>query len=77
MFKSPMGHSIFCSYLPMDGVGFPVGFFFHFCTMHSGKKSLTNQENAYSKDCEVMYLLKSKTSVDLVEFNSHLAVRDI
>ncbi len=29
-----------------------------------------NQENAYSKGCEVKYLLKSKTSVDLVDFNS-------
>ncbi len=29
-----------------------------------------NQENAYSKGCEVKYLLKSKTGVDLVEFNS-------
>ncbi len=25
-----------------------------------------NQENAYSKGCKVKYLLKSKTSVDLV-----------
>ena len=32
------------------------------------KKSLMNQENAYSKGCEVKYLLKSKLSVDLVEF---------
>ncbi len=29
-----------------------------------------NQENAYSKGCEVKHLLKSKTSVDPVEFNS-------
>ena len=29
-----------------------------------------NQENVYPKGCEVKYLLKSKTSVDLVEFNS-------
>ncbi len=29
-----------------------------------------NQENAYSKGCEVKYLLKSKTSVDLIEINS-------
>ena len=29
-----------------------------------------NQENAYSKGCEVKYLFKSKISVDLVEFNS-------
>ncbi len=28
-----------------------------------------NQENAYSKDCGVKYLLKSKTSADLVDFN--------
>ncbi len=28
-----------------------------------------NQENVYSKGCEVKNLLKSKTSVDLVEFN--------
>ena len=26
-----------------------------------------NQDNAYSKGCEAKYLLKSKTSVDLVE----------
>ncbi len=31
-----------------------------------------NQENAYSKGCEVKYLLKSKTSVYLAEFNSQL-----
>ena len=31
-----------------------------------------NQENAYSKGCEVKYLLKSKTSFDLVEFNSQI-----
>ena len=29
-----------------------------------------NQENAYSTGCKAKYLLKSKTSVDLVEFNS-------
>ncbi len=29
-----------------------------------------NQENAYSKGCEVKYLLKSKTSVDLIEIKS-------
>ena len=29
-----------------------------------------NQENAYLKGCEVKYLLRSKTSVDLIEFNS-------
>ncbi len=34
------------------------------------KKSLMNQENAYLKGCEVRYLLKSKTSIVLVEFNS-------
>ncbi len=28
-----------------------------------------NQENAYSKGCEVKYLLKSKTSADLVDFS--------
>ncbi len=28
-----------------------------------------NQENAYSKGCKEKYLLKSKTGVDLVEFN--------
>ncbi len=28
-----------------------------------------NQENTYSKGCKVKYLLKSKTSVDLVDFN--------
>ncbi len=33
---------------------------------HSGKKSLMNQENAYSNGCKVKYLLKSKISVDLV-----------
>ena len=29
-----------------------------------------NQENAYSKGCKVKYLLKSKTSVDLVNQSS-------
>ena len=33
-----------------------------------------NQENAYSKGCEVKYLLKSKTSADLVEFNHKSAL---
>ncbi len=28
------------------------------------------QENAYSKGCKVKGLMKSKTSLDLVEFNS-------
>ncbi len=34
------------------------------------KKSWLDQEDAYSKGGEVKYLLKSKTSVDLFEFNS-------
>ncbi len=34
------------------------------------KKSWMNQENTYSKGCEVKYLLKSKTGVDLFDFNS-------
>ncbi len=34
------------------------------------KKSWMNQENAYSNGCKVKYLLKSKTSVHMVEFNS-------
>ncbi len=43
-------------------------YFAYQCTMvwkstHSGKKkSWMNQENAYSKGCEVNYLFKSKTS---------------
>ena len=37
---------------------------------HSGKKSLIDQENAYSNGCKVKYLLKSQTSVHMVEFNS-------